>query len=426
MNSTIFAAKEQVVASGRYVLATYCLQAPRDVDILKIASSFAVGQTVGTWAPVPNITPRMRELYQGKVVSIREIPPRDIATGADGEESYFLLEIAFPHANLGRSFAALLTTLLGNDASTSIRAKLVDVEFPREYVQLFPGPKFGIAGVRERLGVQERPLLLNMIKPCLGFPPEVGADIFHEVALGQVDIIKDDELLTNPEYLPLPQRVKAYIKARDRAYEETGKRVAYFVNITDRVPQVLENARLAAELGADGLMINFVFTGLDVLMAIAEDKEVNLPVLAHYAGSGPWIESTASGMDSQLYLGKLARLAGADIVLYNTPYGGYPYLRHKYMLMAQTLQQEFYHIKPSLPAVGGGVIPGMVPTLVQELGADLLIAAGGSIQGHPQGATAGAAAMRQAIAAAAAGVDLQEYAEQAPELAAALAQWGWK
>lgn len=424
MDSSLFAAREEVTASGRYVLVTYALKVPADTDILKVAGSFAVGQTVGTWAPVPNITERMRELYQGRVVGIQEVPPRDIATAEDEPETQYLLHIAFPHANFGRSFAALLTTLLGNDASTSIRAKLVDVQFPQEYAKLFPGPRFGIAGVRERLGVMGRPLLLNMIKPCLGFPAEVGAEIFREVALGQVDMIKDDELLTNPEYLPLPARIRAYVQARERVYEETGKRVAYFANITDRVPQILENARLAAELGADGVMVNFVFTGLDVLTALAEDPRVNVPILAHYAGSGPWIESTASGMDSLLYLGKLARLAGADLVLYNTPYGGYPYLRQKYMLMAQTLKQKLHHLKPSLPAVGGGVTPGMVPRLVRELGTDVVIAAGGSIQGHPMGPAAGARAMRQAIAAAVDGVDLKQAAQSAPELAAALEQWG--
>ena len=426
MYDSLFAAEEQAVATGRYVLATYCLKAPADADILKIAGSFAVGQTIGTWVDLPDITPRMRQLYQGKVVSVQEVPPRDIAAADDGHDSYFLLKIAFPHVNFGRSFAALLTALLGNDASTSIRAKLVDLQFPREYAELFPGPKFGIAGVRERLGVTERPLLLNMIKPCVGFPGEVGAKIFFDVALGQVDMIKDDELLTNPQYLPLPERIKAYLDARDRAQAVTGKRVAYFPNITDEVPKILDNARLAAELGADGVMINFVFTGLDVLKAVAEDKQVNLPILAHYAGSGPWIESTASGMDSILYLGKLARLAGADIVMYNTPYGGYPYLKHKYMLMAHALRQEFYHVKPSLPSVGGAVIPGLVPTLVRELGSDLVLAAGGSIQGHPMGPAAGVGAMRQAIAAAASGIDLEDAAQTAPELAAALQLWGKK
>jgi len=423
MAFTSYAAPEELLGTGRYVLATYCLQGPSGADIGRLAEKFAVGQTVGTWVELPTITDQMRELYQGKIAGIQEVPPRDIA--ADGQEqSFFLIRIAFPHINFGRSFAALLTTLLGNDASTSVQAKLVDLHFPEEYAQQFPGPKFGIKGLREKLQVPKRPLLLNMIKPCLGFTPETGAEVFYATALGGVDIIKDDELLTNPSYLPVEERIKAYTQARDRAYGETGKRTAYFVNITDRLPDMLEHAKRAADMGADGLMVNFVFSGLDALAALAADPQIQLPILAHYAGSGPWIESTSTGMDSLVYLGKLARLAGADIVLYNTPYGGYPYLRSKYMQMARLLSQPYYSIRPAMPAVGGGVTPGMVPTLVKELGMDLVLAAGGSIQGHPLGTTSGAKAMLQAIEAVAQGLDLQTAAQESPELRIALEKWG--
>ena len=66
----------------------------------------------------------------------------------------------------------------------------------------------------------------------------------------------------------------------------------------------------------------------------------------------------------------------------------------------------------------------MVPTLVKELGMDLVLAAGGSIQGHPLGTTSGAKAMLQAIEAVAQGLDLQTAAQESPELRIALEKWG--
>ena len=89
--------------------------------------------------------------------------------------------------------------------------KLIDVEFPLKYTQGFKGPKFGIDGVRKILGAYNRPLVLNMIKPCTGFTPEAGAQLFYEAAKGGVDIIKDDELIADPSFCPLKIRVKKYM-----------------------------------------------------------------------------------------------------------------------------------------------------------------------------------------------------------------------
>ena len=96
----------------------------------------------------------------------------------------------------------LLTTAIGNDPSTSIAMRLVDLEVPAAFVATFPGPRFGIAGWRAITGIDDRPLLLNMIKPCTGFPPEVGAGFAAESARGGVDLIKDDELLADPIVQP--------------------------------------------------------------------------------------------------------------------------------------------------------------------------------------------------------------------------------
>ena len=88
------------------------------------------------------------------------------------------------------------------------RIKLLDIEFPKKYLEGFKGPKFGIEGIRKLLGVSKRPLLNNMIKPCTGFTPEVGAKFFYSAAAGGVDIIKDDELLSETEYNKRTARVK--------------------------------------------------------------------------------------------------------------------------------------------------------------------------------------------------------------------------
>ena len=60
-------------------------------------------------------------------------------------------------STLGSSLAMLLTTAIGNDPSTSIAMRLVDIEVPPDFVAGFPGPRFGMAGWRRVTGVERPP-----------------------------------------------------------------------------------------------------------------------------------------------------------------------------------------------------------------------------------------------------------------------------
>lgn len=420
MDSVLYTLPESIRGKN-YVVASYYIKLPCEVDVLKKAASLAIGQTIGTWIPIPGITEDIREKYMGKVINVFDIPALDLSTQVDTKEREYMIQIAYPAVNFGSDFPLMLTSLLGNDASTSAQVKLLDIEFPREFTGDFAGPEYGIAGIRKLTGIDERPLILNMIKPCTGLTPEEGARIFYETALGGVDLIKDDELFGNPVYSKPWERVTAYKKAAAAAFEETGERVRYFVNVTSGARELMENVKKVLEAGADGIMINFATVGYSGLKQVADFADV--PILGHAAGSGMFYEGTASGMTSPLAAGKLARLAGADIVMVNTPYGGYPLQYQKYMQTLAELTLPWYHLKPSMPSIGGGVHPGVVERYVRQAGKDIILAAGGAVQGHPHGAKAGARAMRQAIEIVMEGRDFSEAAEEKAELCAALAQW---
>jgi 2,3-diketo-5-methylthiopentyl-1-phosphate enolase len=62
MNDLVFAYSEEL-AGKEYVIATYYLEMDPEVDIVARAASFAVGQSVGTWTPVPGVTPEMLERH---------------------------------------------------------------------------------------------------------------------------------------------------------------------------------------------------------------------------------------------------------------------------------------------------------------------------------------------------------------------------
>lgn len=209
-----------------------------------------------------------------------------------------------------------------------------------------------------------------------------------------------------------------------QVFEETGEHTLYTVNISDSVPKIFKNAKRAVELGVNALMINYVAVGLPVLQALAEDPEINVPILAHMDVAGVLYMSPFHGMSSHLVLGKLPRLAGADIVVIPAPYGKASVIVEKFDAVARNLTYPFYSIKPTWPMPSGGITASMVPKVMQELGNDIVIGSGGGIHAHPNGPVAGGKAFRQAIEATMKGISLEEYAKTHKELAASIQTWG--
>jgi 2,3-diketo-5-methylthiopentyl-1-phosphate enolase len=186
---------------------------------------------------------------------------------------------------------------------------------------------------------------------------------------------------------------------------------------------VFENAHRAVELGANAIMLNYLVTGFPVLRALAEDKSINVPILAHMDLAGALYESEWHGMSSHLVLGKLPRLAGADIVVFPAPYGKAPVIPDKFVSVARNLSFPLYNLRPTFPMPSGGITPAMVPAVMKDLGPDIVIGSGGGIHAHPQGPVAGAKAFRQAIDATMKGRPLEDAAKEYPELKAALETW---
>jgi len=405
-----------------YLIGTYLASFPASVPIPRLAPALAIEQSTGTWVPVPGETPEVRCRHVAKVIGVYEVPDFEFSVPSEAETRNYVIQIAFPEINIGSQIPMLLTTVVGN-ISMGGQIKVLDIRFPQRFVEGFQGPKFGIRGVRELLGVPKRPLLNNMIKPCTGYTPEVGVELFRAAALGGCDIIKDDELLANASFNEVQARVKLYIEAERQVYEETGEHTLYTVNVTDEVPQVFENARRAVELGCNALMVNYLATGFPVLRALAEDPDIAVPILGHMDVAGAYYMSPYHGVSSHLILGKLPRLSGADIVVFPAPYGKAPVIKDKFVNVARNLAFPLYDIRPTFPMASGGITPSMVPKVMKDLGHDIVIGSGGGIHAHPQGPVAGGKAFRAAIDATMEGIPLKEAAQVHPELAAALELW---
>ncbi|MGA2368401.1 MAG: RuBisCO large subunit C-terminal-like domain-containing protein [Dehalococcoidia bacterium] len=405
-----------------YIIGTYTVTYPAIFPMPKLAPLLAIEQSTGTWVAVPGETPEVRRNHIAKVIGVYEMPDYEYAVPGGLQDRNWVIQIAFPEVNIGSQIPMMLTAVVGN-ISMAGQIKLVDIRFPKKYVDGFKGPKFGIEGIRKLLGVKKRPLLNNMVKPCTGYPLEVGAELFKLAALGGCDIVKDDELIADASFNSMKGRVKRYMELEKRVFEETGEHTLYTVNISDSVPKIFKNAKRAVELGVNGIMINYIAVGLPVLQALAEDPEINVPILAHMDVAGALYMSPYHGMSSHLVLGKLPRLAGADIVVIPAPYGKAPVITEKFDAMARNLTYPFYNIKPTWPMASGGITPSMVPKVMQELGNDIVIGSGGGIHAHPNGPVAGGKAFRQSIEATMKGISLEEYAKTHKELAVSIQAW---
>lgn len=394
------------------LIATYYLQSESEPDLYDWVKLVAADQSAGTWTHVEGETPEVIEKYGAKVIGIYPMV----------QERACVARIAFPLSNFPFYMPIILSTVAGNVLGQA-GIRLLDIEFPPSVLAELSGPLLGIEGIRKQLGVWGRPLVGAILKPCIGVPPEVSASGAAKAAQGGVDVIKDDELLSDPAYSPMLKRLQAVMQClRDIGKENS---VLYAVNITGE--NVFDRARRAIDAGANAVMVNYQALGwgaVEDLVRRLKREKLSISIFGHCAGMGAYYRSHTNGISTALCLGKLPRLIGIDMALVYPDSGRFGIETNELVETHSALTSPLGNIKPAFTTVAGGIHPGTVETLINLLGHDTLLMAGGGIYGHPMGPTAGAIAIRQAIEAAMAGVSVKESAGSCAELAAALNYWG--
>jgi 2,3-diketo-5-methylthiopentyl-1-phosphate enolase len=237
-------------------------------------------------------------------------------------------------------------------------------------------------------------------------------------------LVKDDEKIANASYNTVAARVKECMEAEKRAYEETGKHTLYAVNITDIPDRLIDNARAAIDAGGNMLMVSHLTAGMGSIQTLAGTSELNVPIMGHPAFIGSVSRSHILGISSHLSLGKLPRLCGADVSCHAISL--VPLTKEKPVKITVALQAPFHGLKRAWSQVGGAVHPGMVKEVIDELGKDIILGAGGGVHGHPMGSKAGVLAIGQAIDAVMEERSLREAAKEHKELGAAIDLWGVK
>ena len=322
------------------------------------------------------------------------------------------VKIAHPHGNFGPRIPNILTAALGEGAFYSpgiATIKLMDIEFPDSFLRHFDGPRFGIQGLRDILEVYDRPIFFGVVKPNIGLSPDDFAELAYQSWLGGLDIAKDDEMLSDVPWSPLQERAEKAGKARLKAEKITGEKKIYLANITDEVDQLIKLHDVAVERGANALMINGMTTGLSAIRMLR--KHTRAPLVAHFDFIAPLTHISYFGVHAKVMI-KLQRLAGFDVIIF-PGFGARMKTPDEDVLQSvQQCLKPWGHIEPALPVPAGSQWAASTAMLYERLQTiDFGIVPGRAVFAHPMGPKGGAASLRQAWEAVAAGQTLEAYAQ---------------
>jgi len=380
---------------------------PEGISFIEAAGGVAAESSVGTWTELTTIKPYVEKLA-ARVFNI------------NGEN----IKIAYPielfeHGNMPNILSSVAGNVFGLGALKNLR--LNDIHLPRELVKSFRGPQYGIGGVRELLGVNDRPLVGTIIKPKLGLKTKDHAKVAYDAWIGGCDVVKDDENLSSQSFNPFQDRIVATLEMRDRAEKETGEKKVYMANITSETEEMLKRAQFVKEHDGRYLMIDILSCGFSALQTVRE-QDFGLVIHAHRAGHAAFTKNSKHGISMKV-IAKVARIIGVDQLHVGTVVGKMSETQEEVSENCEALRTDMYGLNEVLPVASGGLYPGLVPALMSFFGKDFVIQAGGGIHGHPEGTVSGAMAMRQAVDATLQGISLKEYSESHKELQAALEIW---
>ncbi len=392
------------------LVASFRVKPARNISFKNALDSIARESSIGTWTKLCTLTD----------ATAKRLGPKVFALNQEKHSA----KIAYPIELFEKgSIPQFLSSVCGNifGMSDVEKLRLDDVFFPRAYTKAFRGPKFGINGVRRKLGIKKRPLVGTIVKPKLGLTSKEHAKVAYNAWLGGCDLVKDDENLTSLKFNAFKKRVELTLRMREKAEQETGEPKAYMPNVTAEALEMLERARFVKEQGGRYAMVDILAAGFSALQTLRK-QDLGLILHAHRAGHAAFTRNKEHGI-SMLVTAKLARLAGVDQLHVGAIFGKMEGGKEEVKGIIKGITEKST-LKPVFPVCSGGLHPARVYPLIETLGNDIIIQAGGGIHGHPLGTIKGARAMRQAVEGALEGIEPMEYALTHKELAMALKKWG--
>ncbi|MEX2456432.1 MAG: RuBisCO large subunit C-terminal-like domain-containing protein, partial [Balneolaceae bacterium] len=290
-----------------YFSITYQIQAPSEKEAQQFSAAVATEQSVEM--PTDAVPPNLKKNI-GSVESVSHI-----------NKNSWKAIIQFPGSLVDNDPTQFLNVLFGN-SSLQPGIKVLDID--RKYLsQICHGPVHGIKQFKKKLGIEKRPLSCTALKP-IGLTPGELAERAYQFTRGGIDMIKDDHGIANQSSASFKARVQSVVRAVRKGEQISGKKTAYFPNITGSAAELIDRYMQAVELGADGVLISPQLTGLTQMHQLAASN-MPLPIMAHPAFSGNFVNHPTGGFLPEIYYGLLWRAFGADFVIYPNTQGRFSF-----------------------------------------------------------------------------------------------------
>lgn len=303
--------------------------------------------------------------------------------------------IEFPPDLAGGELSQLLVLLLGN-VSLQDGIRLIDVVIPTSLIEAVGGgPRLGVAGVRRLIDAPTRALLAAAIKPVGSTAAEL-AEAAYRMALGGIDVVKEDQGLADQRWAPFAERVPRIAEAVARANAETGRRSLYLPCVSAPGARFRERVLAARDAGADGLLLLPGINGFDRIQEAAGLLEREAVLLQHPSFLGGFTAGATHGISPEVLFGTLSRIAGADAVIFPSWGGRFSLTREQCVGLAERLAAPLDGVATALPAPGGGMSIERVPELLDAYGDDVLLLMGTDLY-RAEDLRAGAERFRAAV-----------------------------
>jgi len=370
---------ESQINKNKYFIVEYFLGST--INLKDAAWQLAIGQSVGN----PNVRNRWEtdELFEKHSCLVLESENK-LSEIKEGK-----VKIAFPIINIDFNtdgIAHLLVNIMGGqlDIKSITKCHVLDIKFPQSVHDKFLGPKFGIKGIREFTKVKDKPLLGAIVKPKTGIDAQTLLKMVQELVEGGVNFIKEDEILSNPSFCTIEERVPLimdYLK---------DKNVIYSVSIHADPHEVIDRVKKVYELGGNSVHVNF-WCGIGIYKTI---RELDLPMFIHFQKSG---DKILTNRNHDFYIDwtvicKLAGMMGVDFIHAGMIGGYYKWDENEVIDSINRLYE--YNV---MPALSCGFHPGLTDFVREKVGDNFMANVGGAIHGHPKGTLAGTVAMRQSL-----------------------------
>ena len=241
------------------------------------------------------------------------------------------------------------------------KVRTYDISFSNSILTSFKGPQYGIQGIRDKLHIEDFPILSSMIYPKFGLSGDEYARIAKTLLENGSDMVVDDQYVVSNKICNVLDRAESVFSILNKLVDICGPKL-YSINLTSgrklvetytKVNEIAEDFGVEEYIVIGYNAISGGVAGLEILCDISER-----PIQVHVGTHGLMTRGDFK-MEMRVFC-KLFRLLGGDLINAghfaekNSWYNNNPdVILNNY----KSIRADWGNIKPSLPVAAGNIDP---------------------------------------------------------------------